>query len=147
MVPLLPTFVVSKSHRTIVDLVPDAELKRYEFVIRSGVSEEDLAAAEKGTVDREDRFGDAYLIHKVDQLDYKTKISTLRGDFIKSDGTIGNRVRAWEKHEFKPNPHDIFQERHYCLQWMRPKKKGKGDEYEFRSVTPEDLERESTVED
>ena len=53
----------------------------------------------------------------------------------------------WEKHDFKPRPEDIIQERLYCVQWMHPKKKGKGFEYEFRSVTRNDLKRESIVED
>ena len=30
---------------------------------------------------------------------------------------------------------------------MRPKKKGKSDDYEFRAVTPEDLKRERIVEE
>ena len=46
-----------------------------------------------------------------------------------------------------PRPDDIFQERLYCIQWMRPKKKGKGDEYEFRAVTEDDLKRERIVEE
>ena len=80
-------------------------------------------------------------------MNYKTKISTLRGDYQKPDGTIGNRLRLWEKHDFKPRPDDIFQERLYCVQWMRPKKKGKGYDYEFRAVTHDDLERERIVEE
>ena len=38
---------------------------------------------------------------------------------------------------------DIFRERLYCIQWIRRRRRGKGDEYEFRSVTPEDLSREN----
>jgi putative DNA methylase len=32
------------------------------------------------------------------------------------------------------------------MQWMRPKKTGKGHDFEFRSVTSDDLERELIVE-
>ena len=99
-----------------------------------------MEAAETGTVGREGKYGEAYLIHQVDGVTYKTKISTLRGDYQKPDGTIGNRLRLWEKRDFKPRPDDLLQERLYCVQWMRPKKKGKGDEYEFRSVTEDDLD-------
>ena len=88
------------------------------------------------------RFSEPYLIHKLNGVSYKTKISTLRGDYQKTRWNNRQPLRLWEKHDFKPRPDDIFQERLYCVQWMRPKKKGKGDEYEFRSVTPEDLERE-----
>ena len=45
-----------------------------------------------------------------------------------------------------PHPDDIFQERLYCIQWMRPKEKRKGDDYEFRSVTADDLDRERIAE-
>jgi putative DNA methylase len=56
-------------------------------------------------------------------------------------------LRLWEKHDFKPRPDDLFQERLYCIQWMRPKKKGKADDYEFRSITDEDLKREKVVDE
>jgi putative DNA methylase len=83
----------------------------------------------------------------LDGVDYKTKISTLRGDYEKPDGTIGNRLRLWEKHDFMPRPEDLLQERLYCIQWVRPRKNEKGEEYEFRSVTEDDLHRERIVQD
>jgi putative DNA methylase len=46
-----------------------------------------------------------------------------------------------------PRPDDILQERLYCVQWTRPKKGGKGEEYEFRPVTVEDLRRENVVQE
>ena len=146
MVPLLPTRMVSKGFRTAVELVPDPLHKRYDIVVRSGLSKSALAAAKEGTVRTDGRGQDPYLIHTVDGVEYRTKISTLRGDYRTSDGESSNRLRFWEKNDFKPRPGDIFQERLYCIQWMRPKKKGKLDEYEFRSVTAEDLRRESIVE-
>ncbi len=145
-VPLLPSLVISKSHRVIAELVPDAKHKRYEIDIRTGVSAKSLAKAEVGTVVRDGRFGDAYLSHTVDGREYKTKISTLRGDYEKPDGTAGNKIRPWGRLEFVPRADDIFQERLYCIQWMRPKSRGSGDEYEFRKVGPADLKRERAVE-
>lgn len=62
------------------------------------------------------------------------------------DGTIANRLRLWGKHDYKAQPDDILQERFYCVQWMRLKKKGKAYEYDFRAVTPADLGRECAVE-
>lgn len=146
MVPLLSTRVVSKSERAIAVLVPDYERARYDVVIRSGVTKKELAAAKSGTITRESRFGDAYMIHQVNGKAYKTKISTLRGDYQKPDGTIGNKLRLWEQGDFKPSPNDIYQERLYCIQWMRPKNRGRGFEYEFRTVTPQDLLLEEIVE-
>jgi putative DNA methylase len=147
MVPLLPTFYISKGHRVVVELLPDAVNKRYEIAIRTAVSDEQYLEAAHGTVRSDGRGQDPYLIHSVNGTVYRTKISTLRGDYRKADGTNGNQLRLWQQHDFKPATEDIFQERLYCIQWMRPKKKGKGDEYEFRAVTGDDLKRERIVED
>jgi len=145
-VPLLPTFVISKSRMAIAELVPNARTKHYDIAIRSGVTEKQMEAATQGTLGREARSSDAYLMHRVSGVDYKTKISTLRGDYKNSDGTTSNRLRLWKKEDFKPRPNDIFQERLYAIQWTRPKKDGKGIDYEFRAVTPKDMERERVVE-
>ncbi len=147
MVPLLPTRIVSNGYSVIAELVPDERHKRYDIVIRSNVPKEQLTSAAKGTVQSEGRGQDPYLVHMVNGVEYRTKISTLRGDYRLSDGKTGSGLRLWTKEDFQPRPNDIFQERLYCVQWMRPKKKGRGDEYEFRKVTPADLTREKIVED
>ncbi|MDM7988396.1 MAG: DUF1156 domain-containing protein [Smithella sp.] len=146
MVPLIPTRIVSKNKGTIAELLPDPKHKRYDIVIRSGLTEKQMAKAKQGTVRTDGKGQDPYLIHVVDGMEYRTKISTLRGDYRKGDGSSGNRLRLWEKSDFKPRPDDIFQERLYCVQWMRPKKQGKGYETQFRSVTPDDLERDRIIE-
>jgi putative DNA methylase len=147
MVPLLSTRVVSKGYSVVADLVPDPRKRRYDIRLRSDVSARELAEAEKGTVRSDGRGQDPYLIHTVDGREYHTKISTLRGDFRVQNGATGNKLRLWEKSDFKPRPDDIFQERLYAVQWMRPRKKGKGFDYEFRSVTEDDLQRERIVEE
>lgn len=146
MVPLLSTFIVSKSKHTIAELIPDTKNKRYDIIIRSGATEKELASASQGTIRRESRFGEAYLIHQVNGVNYKTKISTLRGDYQTPAGIVGNQLRLWEKHDFKPRPDDILQERLYCVQWMRRKKTGRGYDYEFRPATPDDMKREWVIE-
>lgn len=145
LVPLLPTRVISKRERVVAKLVPDPKTKRYELAVTSHVSDGEFRAATKGTVRSEGRGQDPYVIHVVDGVEYRTKISTLRGDYRRSDGSTGNQLRLWEKTDFKPRPGDILQERLYCIQWMRPKTTGGGDEYEFRGVTSEDAAREQVV--
>ncbi len=145
MVPLLPSLIVSTSKRTIAQLVPITESKRYDILITS-VSEKELVNAKKGTVRTDGKGQEPYLVHTVDGIEYKTKVSTLRGDF-RADGSNGNRLRQWEKSDFRPRPDDIFQERLYCIQWMQLKETGKGYQYEFRAITHEDLKREQIVED
>ncbi len=146
LVPMLPTRVVSGANSAILDLVPDPANKRYQIQVRTGVSAAEMASACKGTLGRDSKYEEAQLVHQVNGLDYRTKISTLRGDYEKTDGITTNRLRVWEKHDFKPRPDDIYQERLYAIQWMRPKKSGKNFEYEFRAVTEPDLNREHIVE-
>lgn len=145
MVPLLPTLMISKGNRVIAELVPDAKRRRYDVAIHSGVEDKRFKNAAQGTVRTDGPGQDPYMVHTIAGTEYRTKISTLRGDYRKDDGTIGNRLRQWDKHDIKPAPDDIFQERVYCIQWMRPKAKGKSDDYKFCAVTPEDLARERKV--
>ena len=146
LVPLLPSRVVSKGYHVIAELLPDGRHKRYDIAIRSGVSEYDLKAAETGTVGREGRYGEAFLIHEVSGKRYKTNITTLRGDVRQPDGTVANDIRLWGKDDFMPCPEDLLQERLYCVQWIRPKPGKRQFEYDFRAVTEADLEREQIVE-
>jgi putative DNA methylase len=147
LVPLLPTRVVSKGYSVVADLVPNPDKKRYDIRIRSGVSSAELESATHGTVGRDGKFGEAHLLHEIDGIQYKTKISTLRGDFQRPDGTVSNILRVWEMNDFRPLPGDLIQERLYCVQWMRTKLEGKGQEYDFRSVSDDDIKRESIVND
>jgi putative DNA methylase len=146
MVPLMPSRLISYGKQTIAVLVADPNSKRYDIKVQSGVSVQELANATKGTIQSDGRGKDPYLTHTVNGIEYRTKISTLRGDYKKEDGTNSNYLRLWEKNEFKPRSNDIYQERLYCVQWMKPKLMGKGHEFEFRSVTLEDLKREQIVE-
>lgn len=139
MVPLLPSLVVSKGYRVVARLKPDRKNKRYDIEILEGVDDAQLEAAEKGTVQNGE------MVHSPDGVAlYRTKISTLRGDYTEN-GQTKNRLRLWEKHDFVPRPGDLYQERLYCVQWTQPKADSGRDEYQFRSVTEEDLERERKV--
>jgi putative DNA methylase len=146
-VPLIPSCIISHNKCTIAELVPDHENMRYDICVRTGASQDGLIKAKNGTVRSGGRGQDPYLCHTVNGVEYRTKISTLRGDFRTPEGISGNRLRLWEKHDFRPRSDDVFQERLYCVQWMRPKKTGKMFELEFRAVGRADLEREERVTD
>jgi putative DNA methylase len=143
-VPLLPTRVISIPRSAIVDLVPDCKHKRYDIVVRTGVSDAQLEAAGKGTVRTDGRGQDPYMLHAVDGVEHRVKIGTIRGDFVKPDGSSGNRLRPWEKTDFAPREDDVFGERLYAIQWMRDDGSSRPDT-EFRSVTADDLKREEAV--
>ena len=137
MVPLAPTWVISKSWKTIAVLVPDPKRKRYDIEIRSGVSDRDLKNAGKGTIQG------GNLVHQIDGETYSTSIKAIRGDYKDAGGNSKNRLRLWEKSDVVPRPEDILQERLIAIQWMhkdtlhsaRPRSF-------FASVTEADLERE-----
>lgn len=145
-VPMLSTCLISKGRMTIAELVPDAANKRFDIRIRSGVSEAELHAADQGTLRSDGRGQEPYLAYSLNGTEYRTKVSTLRGDFLRAVGSTGNQIRLWDKEEFRARPTDIFRERLYCIQWMRKRKNARAPDYEFRSVTSEDLEREAVVE-
>ena len=145
MVPLIPSLVIGKVDNAIAELVPDSRSKRYEIRVRTSVSAIELKAAEQGTVRSDGRGQEPYVLHTVDGVEYRTKISTLRGDGTSTDGTSLNRLRQWDLRDITPRPEDLFQERLYAVHWMRQRRGKKTFDHEFRAVTPQDLERERVV--
>ena len=108
--------------------------------MHSGVSKEDLKDAENGTVQN------GALVYELDGKTYQTPIKTLRGDYRDADGETGNRLRRWEKQDFKPRPDDVFQERPYAIQWISKAELGSArPKTFFASVTDADLERERKI--
>lgn len=146
-VPLLSSLAVSKKESTIVELLPDPQNRSYGIALRSGASEDAFEAARNtGTVRSDGRGTDPYMIHEVGGVVYRTKISTLRGDYRLADGTTGNRLRLWEQGDYVPHYDDIFRERLYAVQWMRARPNSRLDEYEFRAASEEDFDRERVAE-
>ncbi len=144
-VPLLPSQIVSVDDGAIVELVADENAKRYDIRLKNRASTDELKAAAKGSVRKGGRGQEPYVLHSAGKT--TMKMSTLRGDFRTADGQTGNKLRFWQKNDFKPRSDDLLQERLYAIQWTRPKKKGKGFDLEFRSVTEDDLRRERIVEE
>ena len=141
MVPLSPTWVIDPNDGVMARLVPDEKNKRFDIEVVSGASSDELKEAEKGTVQ------DGEMVYALRGKVHRTPIKTLRGDYRDKDGKTANRLRRWQKNEFKPRPDDIFQERLYAIQWMRANgAPGKRQETYFASVTEEDLKRERKVE-
>lgn len=150
MVPLLPSFIISKQRtgdkfNAVVVLVPDKKNKRYDIKIQTKLSEAELETVSRGTVRTDGKGQDPYMVHTVEGREYKTKISTLRGDYAGQDKTTKNKLRSWDVEDFTPTVDDVFQERLYAIQWLKDGGKTRSEKYEFRSVTAEDLVREQKV--
>jgi len=141
MVPLSPSWVVSKTRDAVAKLIPNPEQHRFDITIVSGVSAKEMQQAELGTIQN------GCLTYSLNGKTYTTPIKTLRGDYKDADGNTVNRLRRWEKHEFKPRLDDVFQERLYCIQWITAESLDKKQKVTFfAAVTEEDLDRERQVE-
>lgn len=141
MVPLAPSWIVSTTHKAVARLLPDHANKRYDIEIHSGVSAEEMAEAEKGTVQ------EGRVVHDMNPERSGVEIRTIRGDYRNADGVNCNRLRSWTKSDFKPRQGDIFQERLYCIQWIDAASLGqRRQETFFATVTADDLARERRVE-
>lgn len=138
-VPILSNRYVSKDWKIVVDLIPQHETKNYKINVRSLNPDEDFNSFSIGTYNKGEIF------HSPDGIEeVRFKISTIRGDY--KDGKINkNKLRMWEKTDFIPRKTDVFQERLYCIQWMKQKPNSSQYDLEFRSVTDEDLMREQKV--
>ena len=141
MVPMIPSWVISMQRNVIATLTPDYSNRRFDIEVISGASAGDLNNASKGTVQ------DGALVYELDGRTYRTPTKTLRGDYRDAEGKPGNRLRRWEKQDFKPQSDDIFQERLYAIQWITKETLNQPrQETFFASVTEADLERERKVE-
>ncbi len=141
MVPMAPSWVISSARGVIAKLVPDRANQRFDIHVLTGVSAAEMLAAELGTI-REGK-----LVYELDGKVYRTPIRTVRGDYRDADGNSGNKLRSWEKHDFKPRLDDIFQERLYCVYWVDGKTLDSTNPVTFlTAVTDEDLIREQRAE-
>jgi putative DNA methylase len=141
MVPMAPSWIVSTSDNAVAKLVPDHSTKRYRIEVHSNVSEAEMAIASEGTV------RDGRLVHPMNPERSGVEIKTIRGDYRDSHGVMRNRLRLWDKTDFKPRPDDIWQERLYAVQWITKETLGTNKQHTFfAGVTDADLSREQEVE-
>ncbi|KPA09727.1 DNA methylase [Candidatus Magnetomorum sp. HK-1] len=138
-VPLIPSLIISKGRKVVARLIPMPNEKRYDIKVCYVENDDELDAAQFGTIQNSD------VVHSPDGItQYRVNIKTIRGDY-KEGKENKNQLRMWKKIDFVPRQDDIFQERLYCIQWMKKKSKEKNFDYEFRSVTQEDIAREQKV--
>jgi len=141
MIPMSPSWVISKPRNIVAKLIPDHVNKRFNIHVETGVSKEEIENAEKGTVQK------GALVYELDGKTYRTAIKSIRGDYKDTDGNSRNNLRLWHKNDFKPRFDDIFKERLYAIQWVYKDslKKTRLNTF-FASVTDSDIKREKKVE-
>ena len=131
-IPLAPSWVIGEKTRTVAQLLPDAENKRFAIDIRSGENRAALASARAAGTVRSSRL-------ECPNCRASTPMAAIRGD-QKGGGGRGYGLRQWENADLVPRSDDVFQERLYCVRWRSP-----GDEpkVEYRAVGNADLRREA----
>lgn len=141
LIPLTPTWVISKNGNVIAELVPDPARKRFEIRVKSDATAEEMRAASKGTIQ------EGNLQYELNGKTFRVSIKTLRGDYRDTEGNTGNRLRQWQKDEFAALPNDLFQERLYAIHWIsKDSLKDARPKTYFAAPTEADLDRERRVE-
>ncbi len=142
LVPVTPSWIVSSNRNVYGKLVPNYAHKIFEIEIISGASKEEMIKEKQGTLQ------DGNLVYELDSKIYSTSIKTLRGDYKDQDKVNKNKLRQWEKSDFKPRPDDIFQERLFCIHWTTKETLGQStQETYFAAPTDWDLANEKKVEE
>lgn len=140
LVPLSQSWVISTKQNVIARLVPDPANKRYDIEIVTGVTNAEADAARIGTI-----VGNR-LVHPMNPDKEGVALEVVRSNYKADDGTRKNRLRLWDKQDFKPKQYDIFQERLYCIQWITEASIKKRHQVTFfRAPTAGDAAREATV--
>lgn len=136
-VPLAPSWIIGKGTKTVA-LLQDNGVDGFEIRIIQGASEEEYSkAASLNTI----RDNDMYCPH----CERTTPIAVLRGDRKDNQGNTISTIRKWDKRDFVPKPDDVFQERLYCIRYVRSDEgNGRRTRY-YTSPTAEDLKREEQV--
>lgn len=134
-IPLSGSWVISKNKRTVAKLSPRPDSKSFDIDVVCDATDADLEAAAPGTV----RDGD--MVYTLDGVERRVPIRTLRGDRRVAGETTTN-LRKWEKADIVSRRDDMFRERLYCVQWVKPNSR---DAF-FSRVSDDDLRRERAVE-
>jgi putative DNA methylase len=140
-VPMLQTLVVSKGQSVVAKLIPDTANKRYDIELVANATASEMAAATTSTL-----IG-SNLVHYVDGVEHVNAITAIRGDFrdtVQGIRVGKNKLRLWTGSDVVFKDDDIFTERLYAIQWVKPNGTARPD-MEFRSVTAKDLAREAAV--
>ena len=110
IVPLLPSRIIGKGTRTIVDLIEEGN--GYSFKVTSGVEAKKMKEYESGTI------GSSGLL--CPHCGKSTPVSVLRHDGIEKNGNTVYGLRKWDINEFEAQQEDVFHERLYAIKYERP---------------------------
>ena len=139
-VPLAPSWIIGKGTKTIA-LLKDNKKDGFDIEIIQNADKAQFKEADKCNTIRRNNL---YCPH----CELETPLSALRGDRRGADGENVYGLRFWEKDEFVPRENDVFQERLYCIRYVKEYTDEKGivrRERYYTKPTKEDLKREEKV--
>lgn len=132
LVPLAPSWVIGEKAKTVAELIPDPEHKRYDIRVRSGVNDADMQKAKANGTVATSRLTPPGGVAP-------TPIAVLREQ--------AGGLRAWDNADVVPRPGDVFGERLYCIRWVETYIEGGKTKTRrhYLAPTAADLEREARV--
>ncbi len=136
-VPLAPSWIIGRGTKTIA-ILKDNGIDGFNIDVVQDASKIEFKKADKSITIRRNNI---YCPH----CEMETPITALRRDRKDKDGNTIYGLRLWEKDEFVPREDDVFQERLYCIRYVREYIDEKGDtktERYYTAPTEEDLKRE-----
>lgn len=139
-VPLSPSWVIGKGTKTVAFL-RDNGVDGFNIDIIQGATKEEIKNAESMITVRNGRLSCPH-------CNKETPITVLRRDRKDDEGNTVYGLRKWKKDEFTPQDNDVFQERLYCIRYVKEFIDEKGNQKTERYyVAPsnEDLRREDKV--
>ncbi|HAS91820.1 MAG TPA: DNA methylase [Clostridiales bacterium] len=139
-VPLAPSWVIGKGTKTVAILI-DNGTDGFNIDIVQGANKEKFKESDKSITVRDNYM---YCPH----CELQTPITSIRGDRQGENGETISGLRFWEKDEFIPRDTDVFQERLYCIRYVKEYTDEKGNKKTKRyytAPTKEDLQREEKV--
>ncbi|MHA0034168.1 DUF1156 domain-containing protein [Deinococcus sp. PESE-13] len=140
IVPLSTTWVISAKDRVVAELIPDHVRRRYDIHIVNKATDEQMERAKQGTVLDQHLVPPGTPDHPEPQ---RTLLSRLRARH-----RYGKGLRSWTTTDLGPAPDDLFQERLYCVRWIKEVHTGGRVKTVrcYEGVTEADLAREKTCE-
>lgn len=140
-VPLAPSWYIGKGTKTVA-VLKDNGSDGFDIEIIQGASNEEIKNAQSMITIKNSRL-------ICPHCKRETPIPVLRNDRKDENGNTIYGLRKWGKNEFIPQKDDVFQERLFCIRYVKEYFDNNGNiktERYYVSPSKEDMERENKVE-
>lgn len=139
-VPLAPSWIIGKGTKTVA-ILKDNGKDGFDIEVVQGATKEQFNESDNNITIKNNKL---YCPH----CEMETPMYSIRRDREDTEGNTVYGLRKWEKHEFMPQKHDVFQERLYAIRYVKEyvdEKGNKKTERYYTAPTKEDLEREIKI--